>query len=131
MDPELLLKVSILEKQGKETEGEIDFVEREIVELERFSDNLDYLSNSKDDSILASMGKGVLIKTQITEKKLFVDVGSGVILRKEPQELKQIIQEQIARLKEARVRLVSRVNIIQASLQQIIKEIEDKEKQSS
>lgn len=124
MDQELIFKASFMEKEANETQNEIEFVEKEIAELEKFSENLGFFANSSDKTMIASLGKGVLVKTQVTDKKLFVEVGSGIIVRKDAKEVIKVIKEQIARLNEARVRLVAKMGIIQNRLQELLLEIE-------
>src|SRR3989338_8724242 len=109
MDQELMIKAS--------------FLEREISELGKFSDNLDYLSSSQENTILSSLGKGVLMKTEIKDRKLFVDVGSGVLVRKESGVIKVILEGQIEKFKEARIRLIKKHNLAKESLISMLKEI--------
>jgi len=123
MDQELMIKASFLERQMREIENELEFVDREISELGKFSDNLDYLSSSQENTILSSLGKGVLMKTEIKDRKLFVDVGSGVLVRKESGEIKVILEGQIEKFKEARIRLIKKHNLAKESLISMLKEI--------
>jgi prefoldin subunit 5 len=131
MDQALVIKASMLEKKMQEAGGEIEFVEKELTELSRFSDNLGYLISSKDNIALSSLGKGVLIKTELKEKELFVDVGSGVIVRKEPEEVRNILKDQIAKLAEARMRLIARAQILRENFFSVLKEIEKNQQTES
>ena len=131
MDQALVIKASMLEKKMQEAGGEIEFVEKELTELSRFSDNLGYLISSKDNIALSSLGKGVLIKTELKEKELFVDVGSGVIVRKEPEEVRNIIKDQIAKLAEERMRLIARAQILRENFFSVLKEIEKNQQTES
>ncbi|MDP3881777.1 MAG: hypothetical protein Q8Q31_02770 [Nanoarchaeota archaeon] len=124
MDQELMIKASLLERQMRELENELEFVDREISELSKFNDNLDYLSASQDNVILSSLGKGVLMKAEIKERKLFVDVGAGVLVRKEPEDIKKILKDQIGRLAEARMRLLNKLHLTKENLISMLKEIE-------
>jgi len=45
MDQELMIKASFLERQMREIENELEFVDREISELGKFSDNLEGLAH--------------------------------------------------------------------------------------
>lgn len=119
-----MIKASLLERQMRELENELEFVDREISELSKFNDNLDYLSASQDNVILSSLGKGVLMKAEIKERKLFVDVGAGVLVRKEPEDIKKILKDQIGRLAEARMRLLNKLHLTKENLISMLKEIE-------
>ena len=57
------------------------------------------------------------------KKKLFIDVGAGVVVKKTPEETIEIVKEQILRLQEARVQISSQLEIYRGKLQEFIEEI--------
>lgn len=124
MNQELLLQASMLEKQSENIQRNLEIIEREIVELEQFNSSLDCLIKEKDKSVLASMGRGIYLKTTLEEKKLFVDVGSGVVVRKSPEDAKKIIENQVKQLREARASLLYQLEASNSGLGQLIAEIE-------
>src|SRR3989344_6886921 len=110
MDQETMLKASFLERQTQELEQYLEFIDSQINELELFKENLAVLSKSEEKEILSSLGKGVFLKGNMTEKKLFVEVGSGVVLRKTPKETQETISLQVKRLKELRIQGLSQLD---------------------
>ncbi|MBX4212618.1 prefoldin subunit alpha [Candidatus Pacearchaeota archaeon] len=124
MDQELILKASFLEQHAKESEQNLEMVRQQIAQLTEFLEHISSLADSSDKEMLASLGKGVYVKSSLAEKKLFVEVGAGVIVRKTPEETKKVIESQITRLNEVRVQLSSQVDFYTHNLQELIHEIE-------
>lgn len=124
MDQETMLKASFLERQTNELEQYLEFIDSQINELELFKENLAVLSTSEEKEILSSLGKGVFLKGNMTEKKLFVEVGSGVVLRKTPEEAGETISFQVKRLKELRIQGLSQLDSTRTQLSDIMEEME-------
>ncbi len=124
MDQKLMWEASLLERQVQETEQEKELIERELDELNAFSDNLESLSASKEKTLLSLLGKGVLVKTEIVDKKLFVNVGAGIMVRKTPEEIQKVISGQIERFNEVRMHLLSRIENLGTSLQNLLEDMQ-------
>src|SRR3989344_8369868 len=107
MNNELLYKASILEDQYKESEGKINFVNQQLAELEQFNLALNSFKHSNEDKMLSSFGKGVYVKTKLESKDLFVEVGAGIVLKKNPDEMTKIIENQLLKLREIRIQLIN------------------------
>jgi prefoldin alpha subunit len=122
--PELIQKAQLLHQQSQELEQQVDFIDKQVMELTLFSDTLDILTNSNEDSSFSSLGKGVYMKTKIEERELYVEVGSGIIIKKTPQETKKAIIDQIDRFKQIQTQLKGQLEIYQATLIDTIEEIE-------
>ena len=103
MDENILLKASEIEKRMQELSNNLEFIDSQINELEQFHDSLISLKNWKDKEMLASLGKGVYLKNKLEEKELFVEVGAGIVVKKNISETQKIVEEQIKRIKEARI----------------------------
>ena len=56
------------------------------------------------------------------KKKLFVDVGSGIFIRKSVQETKEVIDGQLRRLQEMKIQLTSEMTSLNSELEMMIKE---------
>lgn len=123
-----MYKANFLHKQTEEMEQNLLFVDNEIRELQNYRDNLNLFSNSKENSIIASMGKGIHVQASLDTKDLFVEVGAGVVLKKKPQEAVKIIETQLKKLVEARMQLVGKLDIYQKTLENVMLELEDQEK---
>jgi len=106
MDMELVYKAQMLQRESEEVEGNLRLVEEQIGELDIFQKNLVELKESKGKEMIASVGKGVYIKGDVKDDKLFVEVGAGVVVRKTPDETRETVEGQAMRLKEVRIQLI-------------------------
>lgn len=128
---ELAWNASFLERNIQETKEQIDNIEREIFSLEVFNDGLELIDKEKENTIFASLGKGVYVRSNLSEKKLLVNVGSGILVKKTPQETKKVVENQIKKLNEARLQLLSRLELYVINLKEILLKLEKFEKTSS
>ena len=125
------MQASLLERQMQETQQHLELVDRELNELQTFSENLGFLSASKEKQIISSLGKGVFIPAELKEKTLLVEIGAGILVKKTPQETQSIIEIQIKKLQEAKSHLLSRLEVFQEELHKIIFEFEKQQNQKA
>jgi prefoldin alpha subunit len=122
---ELLMHAQLIEKKSQELNSNFEMIEKQILELNEFSSQLETLANSKEKEILSSLGKGVHIKADLqNQKELFVEVGSGVIVKKTPQETQKIIQEQLKKLNEAKLQVKSGIEECNQQMLSLFAEIQ-------
>ncbi len=124
MNEEILQRAVMLQQQSQEAEKQLAFVDEQIGELEAFSKNLDFMDKSQEKEVLASLGKGVFVKSDIKDKKLFVDVGAGVLVRKTASEAREVIEGQLKKFMEARVQVAGQLEALREELGMMIGEIE-------
>lgn len=124
MNQEKIMEIAEIERVARELEENLQLIEMQIGELGDFNKSLEFLTKSRDKEMLSSIGKRVYIKTSIEDKKkLFIDVGAGVVVKKTPEETIEIVKEQILRLQEARVQISSQLEIYRGKLQEFIEEV--------
>ena len=124
MDQELFFKASILEKQSQELQENLILIERQVSELEQFNESLKDFSSSKEKTMLSPLGRSVFVSTEIKDKNLFVDVGSGVVVRKTPEETMKVIKSQIGKFKDAEASIKAQIELHNKELQSILQEFE-------
>jgi prefoldin alpha subunit len=124
MNEEILQKAMMLQQQSKEAEQQLGFVNEQIGELNKFENSLDVLDKNKDKEILAPLGKGVFVRSEIKDENLFVEVGAGIVVRKTASETKKVIEEQLKRFMEARIQIVGQLESFRGELGRMIDEIE-------
>lgn len=100
---ELMMEVQEMARQTEQIEQHCEFLDQQINELAKFKDNLDKFDAKPKDSMLASLGKGVFMETELKSNSLFVEVGAGVLVRKTPKEVSDILSGQIGSLRESRL----------------------------
>lgn len=124
MHEKILLEAADLERKMRTADENIQFVDSQISELEEFRDGVKTLQNSKESEIFSSFGKGVYVKSKLQNKDLFVDVGAGVVMKKTPEETLKIIEDQLNRLRNARMQLLSEIDSSRTKLLSIINKLE-------
>lgn len=117
----MILQAAMAEEQAHQLEENLQLVDAQITELEEFNGNLKTLRESKEKEMLSQLGKRVYIKTKIEDKeKLFVEVGTGVVVKKTPEETMKIVSNQISRLQEAKAQILSQLNVYHIQLQEFL-----------
>ena len=124
MEEDIVYRAAMLQQQSEEIESRLQFVNEQIQELEQFSGDLRVLDKNDNKEILASLGKGVYAKSELKDKKLFVQVGAGVVIKKSINETIEVIGEQIKRFEEARVQLKMQLESYAQELKRMVAEVE-------
>jgi prefoldin alpha subunit len=104
-EQELALRLSMFEQQIKQTHQQLQAVEQAIVDIISIDQGLDELVGSKDKEVLASIGRGIFVKTKLISEELIVDIGDKNFVAKDIASTKKIIQEQVEKLEKARTQL--------------------------
>ncbi|RMD67112.1 prefoldin subunit alpha [Candidatus Pacearchaeota archaeon] len=126
MREEIFQSMVELQQAAEQTEQNIAFVQEQISDLQEFLQALDALKKSKEKEMLAPLGRGVYLKaTRADDEKLFVEVGAGVVVRKTPDEAKEVIRSQLRKLREAKIQLNIQLENIIGRLQELMQIIEN------
>src|SRR3989344_8270208 len=123
MEQQILERANEMHTEAEALEERIGFIEQQIIELRDFEGGLGRLEETKNKEMLAGIGKGVFLKSTFEKKELFVDVGAGVIVKKDLGSVMKVIGEQIERLEalrdDARARLGELKETFDALIEQI------------
>jgi prefoldin alpha subunit len=122
---ELMMKASIFERQAQEIGEKIEYISQQISELEELNKNLGSLTNSDKKEMFSSLARGIYLKSSLTDNKLFVNSGSGVIVKKSVQETKEIIESQLRNFHELKARLMAEMELYDNLLQKIMSELKN------
>jgi len=120
MDQEDLIKLSLLEQRSNKIEEQINLVNQNIAQLESFSLSLLNLDKDEKKSMLSPIGKGLFVDTEIKSKKLFVNIGSNILIRKEPKEAIEIIENQVREMHKLKLHLSEQLENTALELQEMI-----------
>jgi len=123
MNQELMFELEELNRQSKDNEERLRIVEQQILELKSFENNLEELENNENNEILASLGKGVFIKADLKEENLFVEVGSGILVKKSLGNSKKIAEQQTKKLIEMKNQLLSENESISERMKNALEKI--------
>ena len=126
MSHELIHEAQELEKYTAELEEHIKFLESQIQELDQFAERLTILNlNFINNCFNSSIGKGVYLPAELKDNNLLVEVGAGVIVKKTPLELKDVVIEQISKLQESKISLISQIGFYAQKIQEIMSEVQN------
>ena len=124
MDQTLLQEAARLEQFTRELEEHDEFLTRQIAELGQFQTSMQSMIKSKETRMLAPLGKGVYCKADIADRNLFVEVGAGVLVKKTPEALSDVIDNQLEQLKASQVHLTAQIGLCTQKLQEVMHELE-------
>lgn len=99
---ELIFKLQMLEQQMQNLQQQLQSVEQAAVEITNLQLGLDDLVGGKDKEVLALIGKGIYAKAKLVSEDLIVNIGEKNFVTKSVPDTKEIINEQIAKLNEAK-----------------------------
>jgi prefoldin subunit 5 len=118
---EILFRLSMFEQQ-------LQAVSRGIVDLESLHLGMDEISGSIDKEIFAQIGKGIYVKAKIVSEELNVNIGDNNFVNKSIPETKELIMEQIKRLKDVEIELERNIEITNNEFLEMIEEYRKIEK---
>lgn len=121
MEQEKILYMANIEREIRILEENMQIINNQILELEDFTKNLKFIRESKENEILTQIGSRIYIKSKIEDKnKLLVETGAGVVVEKSPEETINVIEEQVSKLKQARIQISSQLESYYAELREFI-----------
>jgi len=126
LSQELMMRASLIERHLHELNDKIDYVAQQILELEEFKNNLKFLKDAKGKDVLATLGKGIYLKSSCQDNNFFVNVGAGIVLKKTPEETAEIMDSQIKNLHEAKTSLLASLEVYQGLMGQAISDLNNR-----
>jgi prefoldin subunit 5 len=89
---ELIRRATDLHEETQETEKQISIIDEQIRELENYKSHVNSLKNVSDQNVLSSIGKGIHVKTRFESPEIFIEVGAGVVSRKQLKRLSRYMK---------------------------------------
>lgn len=127
-EKELMESLQEIYMESQEVEERLNLINQQRGEMDDFGKGLEELKDSKETKILASLGKGVYLPAEIREKELFVGVGSGIFVKKNPAEALEVVMGQMSRLSELREELSAREQRLEGRMKELMAKIEESRK---
>lgn len=124
---ELMYKLQMFEQQMQQIQQQIQAVEQGIVDLSQLNLGLDELVGKKDQEVMTLVGKGIFVKTKLLSEELIVDVGGKNFITKSIPNTKDMIADQIEKLKEAKEILTENMEKSSAEFQEMIMQAQGQE----
>ncbi|MBU2496440.1 MAG: prefoldin subunit alpha [Nanoarchaeota archaeon] len=105
-----VVEFSMLEEENKKLEQYLQSVEQQMMAFHALKENVNEISKHKGE-ILASVGPGVFIKSELKSKKVLVNVGEGIVIEKESKDAEKVIEKQVKKLEEAKEEIEKAISI--------------------
>ena len=117
---EQMMQLQILGQEAQELEKQLQTIDQHISDLTNLSNGLSELEKSEEKEIYANIGKGIFIPAEIKGKELIVEVGNKNLVKKTIPETKEIIQNEMEKLINAKSEIMNRVEMLQSEMQKVM-----------
>jgi len=117
-EQELQQKFQIFEQQIRQLQEQLRSVEEATYDMNFIKNGLDSLVGKVDTEIMAPLGKGIFVKAKLLSETLTVDVGAKNFVEKSIPETKELINNQLLKLKDVKIELESELNKLNSEITQ-------------
>ena len=124
---ELLIKLSLLEQQANEQAEKVQAIDNQISELESLKFSLKKMEKSRGKEMLSPLGRGIFLKTEVKDDKVFVNVGSRTLVKKTFKEAAEIVESQIMEMESLKHQLMHNIEEINEHLAGLLEEAQKQE----
>ena len=125
---ELNQKFMVFEQQIRQIQEQLGAIEQAILDMSQIKLGLDEIKGKTGEEIMAPIGRGVYIKAKLLSEELTVDVGGKNFVGKNIEETKELINEQIEKLKEIKVQLEKELDKINDEITSVMMKHEKEKK---
>ena len=120
MQQQNIIRINMLSQEAEKLQQHIQAIEQQASELNSVRQSLEEIKDKKTGEILANLGKGIFIKTELKSNDLIVNVGANVFVKKTASEGLEIIDNQLKQLSLGKADISERVEEIQEEVRTMI-----------
>jgi prefoldin alpha subunit len=122
---EMYLNLQLLDQQIKQTQKQVQVLNNQLVELSMTKQSLDDLKEiNKGTEILVPISSGIYSKAELKDNnELIVNVGSNVTVKKNIEETKKLVNDQIEELAKIQIQMNTELEKLISNATSIEKEI--------
>lgn len=120
---ELIEDAKRLYEMSRMTEEQLGALNEHHTSLLRVMKNLEEIGSGNGFSML---GNGIFVPSRIDEGNFVVNVGAGVMVEKNNDEVKGIVASQIKKVHETKMKLEEELEKMSKELERIIEQVEKK-----
>ena len=123
---EKYMQMQLIEQQMQQVQKQLKIIEGQIQELNLTEQALDDLKTTKPGTeILVPMASGIFVKAELKEnKELAINVGADTVVKKDVDEAKKLITDQIEEVTKMQQELNSNLEKLALSAQMVEKELQ-------
>jgi len=122
---QMMLEFNILENQAKQIEQQILLLDQQLMDFQILQKSLEDAKKVKNQKVLSPIGKGIFFESEAKEiKEVFLDIGSGIVLKKDIGKANEIIEKQKEKFLDARIELSNELGKLIQRINEIGKEIQ-------
>ena len=126
------IKLQMIQQQASQLEQKLQVFDEQIQEMQAIKASLEGLDKNKDNKgekeILANLGKGIFIKTEVKDDNLFVNVGKETLVKKSIGETIKVLEDQVGHLSLGKEHVVEAIGKLQNEMLMMIQQAEAKNK---
>ncbi len=124
-----IFEIRILEEQIKQLENQVAALDKEICDIQDTQTDLDEIGKIRQKEILVPLGRNIFINSKVDSgEKVLVDIGAKIIVKKDINGAKKLLEKQKERFAEARIRVNEEVDRIISHIDKVDREIQNMQK---
>ena len=109
----IIFELGLMDSRAREFEQQIMIIDRQLQELRLIQEDLEKLSKNGKKEVLMPLSSDILVKGNITDSEnVLVNVGAGVVLKKNINEAKDITEKHEKKISEVKEKLLDEINRI-------------------
>ncbi len=125
MDKNLVMELELKYSESQEIQKRLEAIDEQMMELRVFQEGIMGIGNSKENRILAPLGKGVFIPAEIREREFFVGIGGGIFLKRRLADTNKSVEEQIENFSRMKNQLAMRLSELQNEMEKIVRDLDE------
>lgn len=130
-EQELNAKFKMFEQQIMQIQEQLKLIEQAIFDMSTISMGLDELVGKEGEEIMAPVGRGIFVRAKLLSEDLTVDVGEKHFVKKTIPESKELISEQLDKLKDTKKDLEGELDKINEDITKTMMEHQQKMQEES
>jgi prefoldin alpha subunit len=115
----------MLEQQSQELKKQLEMLETQRNEMEALKQSVENIKDAKGQEILASLGKGLFIKSRIEDDKILVNVGEKILVKKNARETVEIISKQTEEMGKISLEIRKSIEDTNSQLLELVQEAQN------
>src|SRR3989344_1205488 len=120
---DMLYQATLMKNQSEEIENQMKNIDSILVELNGLLVSIELIKNNNKE-FLSQLGHGVYVKSEAKEKEFYINVGSGVVTKKSPENAKKMIETQVQSMKKTKIQLSAQLDQYAHEFKKMLKELE-------